>query len=97
MVQFLRYSGDAPVASQSTQNSKLKTQNSKHLTPPRSLLQPLGVVHARFINSLVGMGAEIIALCLEQVRGQALLAIAIEVGQGRTERRNGDTGLYCER
>src|SRR5271165_6480969 len=89
---ILRYSGDAKL-----QATPLKTQSSKPKTPPRSLLQPLGMVHARFINSLVSMGAEIIALCLEQVRGQALLAIAIEVGQGRTERGNGDTSLYCER
>src|ERR1700730_8714199 len=81
-----------------TQNPKLKTQNAKLKTqPPRSLLQPFRVVHARFINSLVSVGTEIVALRLEQVRRQALLAIAIEVGQGRTERGNGDTGLDCER
>ena len=45
---------------------------------------PVGVeeLAARLVDALVGVGAEVVALGLEQVRGQAAAAVAVEVGQG---------------
>jgi hypothetical protein len=40
---------------------------------------------ARLVEALVGMGAEVVALGLQQVGRQARAAVAVEVGQGRAE------------
>ncbi len=49
---------------------------------PCRLLHPLGVEEfpGGFVSSLVGVGAEEVALRLEEVRGEAFGAVAVEVG-----------------
>ena len=60
-----------------------------------SLLQPnpIAVKNAGLIGAIVGMGAEIIALGLQQIRRQVGRAVAVEIGQGRGERRRGNAQL----
>lgn len=48
---------------------------------------------AGLVRAFVGVGAEEVALPLEQVGGQALAAVAVVVGQGAEERRSGDAVL----
>src|SRR5262249_61400173 len=50
---------------------------------------PVGVeeLAARLVGPLVGVGAEVVALGLQEIRGQAAGAVAVEVGQGRAHRR----------
>ncbi len=43
--------------------------------------------HPLPIQTLIGMGAEIIPLGLQQIMGQALAAVAVVVIQGRTDGR----------
>src|ERR1041385_2456572 len=45
---------------------------------------------ARFVYPLVGMSAKVIALSLQQVRGEPLASIGIVEGQGGAERRHGN-------
>ena len=52
--------------------------------------QPIGVEHAGLVDALIGVGAEVIALGLQQVGRQPLLAIAVVVGQRGGERRHGN-------
>ena len=40
------------------------------------------------VESLVGMSAKVITLCLQQVSGQSFSPISIVVGQGRCKGRN---------
>src|SRR5438132_12960133 len=54
-------------------------------------LDPFGVKHARFVDTLVSVRAEEIALGLQQVRGQTRRAIAVEVGERRGKRWDRDT------
>src|SRR5262245_53200664 len=48
---------------------------------------------ARFVHALVGMGAKVISLRLEQVRGQHGAAVLIVKSQGGAEGRNGNAFL----
>ncbi len=48
---------------------------------------------AGLIDALVGVGAEVIALRLEQVGRQAFAAVAVVEGQGGGERGNGNAGF----
>src|SRR6266540_7559758 len=50
---------------------------------------PLRVEDAGLVDALVGVGAEEIALALDQVGRQPLLAIGVEVVQRRAQRRAG--------
>lgn len=47
-----------------------------------SLLLPVDVeeLAARLIDALVGVGAEVVALCLQQVRRQTSLTVAVVIG-----------------
>ena len=56
-------------------------------------LHPLGVKDARFIDALVSMRAEEIALRLQEIRGQPRLAIAVEVGERGAKGGHGDAML----
>src|SRR5690606_41750227 len=49
------------------------------------------------VDALVGVGAEVIALGLEQVGREAVGAVAVVVGQGAAERRHADAALGGER
>src|SRR5688500_1742605 len=51
---------------------------------------PVGVEHARLVGPLVRVGAEEVALGLDQVRGQPLAAVAVEVREAGAERRERD-------
>src|SRR6516165_689243 len=61
-----------------------------------ALACPVGVevFAARLVYALVGVCAEVIALCLEQVGRQPFAAVAVKERDGRHERRNGDSGLH---
>src|SRR3989449_185012 len=50
-----------------------------------SRLVPLGVEHAFLVGPAVGMRAKIVALRLEQVGRQPLLAVAVEIGERRAQ------------
>ena len=56
---------------------------------------PVGVeeLAARLVDALVGVGAEVVALGLQQVRGQPSRAVAVEEGERGRERRRRDAGL----
>ena len=60
-----------------------------------TLAGPVGVeeLSAGLVEALVGVGAEVVALSLEQVGGQALGAVAVEERQCGGERRRGHTEL----
>ena len=58
-----------------------------------ALADPVGVERARLVDALVGVSAEVIALGLQQVRRQAVAAVAVVVGQRRGERRDGNAEL----
>src|SRR6516225_9368490 len=53
---------------------------------------PVGVeeLFAGLVDTFVGVGAEIIALGLEEVGGEPGTTVAVEVGQGRAHRRQGN-------
>src|SRR5687768_17026187 len=51
----------------------------------------------RRVHALVGVGAEVIALRLEEVRRQPRRSVAVEVGQRAAEGRHGDAVPYRER
>ena len=55
--------------------------------------KPIGVEHARLVDAVVGVGAEVVALGLQQVGRQPVAAVAVVVGQGRGEGRRGDAQL----
>src|SRR5688572_29889816 len=50
---------------------------------------------ARLVEPFVSVGAEVVALRLQQVRGQPSAPVAIEVGQCGAHARNGNAGLHC--
>ena len=50
-------------------------------------LGPQGVERARLVHALVGVGAEVVALALDEGGRQTLGTQAVEVGQRRGERR----------
>ena len=54
-----------------------------------ALARPIGVeeLAAGLVDALVGVGAEVVALGLQQVGGQALAAVAVVEGQRGGERR----------
>ena len=54
------------------------------------LLRPLGMERAGLVGPLVGVRAEQVALGLDQVRREPLAAVAVVVGQGGREGRDGD-------
>src|ERR1019366_7042616 len=56
-----------------------------------ALAGPVGVevLAAGLVDALVGVGAEVIALSLEQICGQALGAVAVEEGKCGGKRRGG--------
>ena len=54
---------------------------------------PIAVENAFLVDAVVGVGAEIVALGLQQIGRQPLGAIAVVVGQGRGERRRGNAQL----
>src|SRR6202035_112303 len=74
--------------------TKIRTPDGR---PKRRLLQPLRMERSRLVDSFVGMGSEVVALRLKQVRRQTLLAITIEIRQGCAECRNGDPCLNRDR
>lgn len=45
------------------------------------------------IDAFVGVGAEVVALGLEQICGEAFGAVAVEEGEGGAEGGNGDAAL----
>ena len=57
---------------------------------------PVGVeeLPARLVDALVGMGAEIVALGLEQVRREPRGAVAVVEGERRGEGRHGDAAAH---
>src|SRR5262245_60946484 len=58
--------------------------------------RPVGVekLAARLIDALVGVRAEIVALRLQQIGGQPLAAIAIEVAERGAQTRRGNPALH---
>ena len=54
-------------------------------------LGPQGVERARLVHALVGVGAEVVALALDEGGRQTLGTQAVEVGQRRGERRGRQT------
>ena len=59
---------------------------------------PIGVERAGLVGAFVGVGAEVVALGLQQVCRQAVAAVAVVVGQGGGERGDGDAefGGRCD-
>src|SRR6476620_11998435 len=55
--------------------------------PCRLVPDPIGVKNSRLIDALVGMGAKVIALRLQQICRQARGTIAIEIGERGAESR----------
>ena len=55
----------------------------------RLVAHPIGVENSRFIDALVGVRAEEVALRLQQIRRQTCGTIAIKVGQRSAESRHG--------
>lgn len=66
----------------------LPKASRRTLESQRLLFVPLRVEHAFFINAAVSMSAKIIALRLQQIGREALLAVAVNVAQRVTERRD---------
>src|SRR5438105_13156268 len=54
---------------------------------------PIGVENSWFIDALVGMGTEVIALRLQQICRQTRRPIAVEVGDRGAECRRGDAKI----
>src|SRR5438128_2263349 len=54
--------------------------------------RPLGMEGAFAVDPLVGVGAEVVALGLDQVRGEALAAVHVVVAEGVAHRQAGDAG-----
>ena len=82
--------------SQPTPNRAQQTAGHKLSHPGRQLLrllpqlQPLAVelLIEGLIHALVGVGAEIVPLGLQEVGGESLAAVAVVVGEGRAELRH---------
>lgn len=58
----------------------------------RLVCEPLGVeeLSCGFVDAFVGVCSEEVALCLQEVGGQAFCAVAIVVGERRAEGWHGD-------
>ena len=56
---------------------------------------PIGVEKfaARLVGALISVGAEVIALCLQQVGGQTRAGVAVEEGNRRGHARHGNAGF----
>jgi hypothetical protein len=61
--------------------SSLAIPVNREVPMRRSVLHPLGVEAAWPVDALVCMRTEIVALRLNQVRGQSRAAVGVEVGQ----------------
>jgi hypothetical protein len=62
-----------------------------------AVTRPFGVENAFPVHPAVGVGAEVIALGLGQVGGQAGAAVGVVIGQGRAEGQGRDAAFSCQR